>query len=536
MSEDTVDYIVIGAGSAGAVLANRLSESGKHQVLLLEAGRARHPLARFPFSYAKFLDNPAVNWLYESEPEEGNANRRLPVPRGKMLGGSSSINGLVFVRGQAQDYDMWAQLGNRGWSYEDVLPIFKEMENYNANGNSEYRGNNGPLNITDTVEEGVLYEKIIEAANYHGIEFNEDYNGKNQDGVCMSQTTISNGRRMSTAHCYLDPARSRQNLTIRADAFVENLLLEGKKCIGVKYNERGTPRIAHVRCEVIVSGGTINSPKILELSGIGQQGILRDNGINVVHELKGVGENLRDHFAPRFRWSVPKELGLTYNEKGRGIRAFGQVLKYIFTKKGLLGMSSGPIRAFVRTREGLDAPNAMIVWFPFLVGDNTTTLAKNSGISASAHILRSESTGSVHVSSSDSNQPPSIKFNVLSTQLDRDVTLEVARLARDIMQAPPLQDIVQEELSPGVDINSDQDVLNWIRETGGTTYHPVGTCKMGNDSMAVVDSELKVHGIRGLRVADASIMPTLTSGNTNAPSIMIGEKAAKMILSTANQN
>jgi len=536
VSDETVDYIVIGAGSAGAVLANRLSASGKYQVLLIEAGRAGHPLARFPFSYAKFLDNPAVNWLYESEPEEGTANRRLPVPRGKLLGGSSSINGLVFVRGQAQDYDMWAQLGNRGWSYQDVLPIFKDMENYGGDGNSEFRGSNGPLKITDTVEEGMLYEKIIEAANHHGIEFTEDYNGKTQDGVCMSQTTISNGQRMSTAHCYLDPARTRQNLTIRADAFVETLLVKGKKCTGVKYTERGITRIAQVRREVIVSGGTINSPKILELSGIGQQNILRENGIKVVHELKGVGENLRDHFSPRFRWSVPKELGLTYNEKGRGIHLLGQALRYVFTKKGLLGMSSGPIRAFVRTREGLDAPNAMIVWFPFLVGDNTTTLDKSSGISAAAHILRSESTGSIHIASSEPKHPPSIHFNVLSAQLDRDVTLEVARLARDIMRAPPLQDIVQEELSPGVDINSDEDVLNWVRETGGTTYHPVGTCKMGNDPMAVVDHELRVHGIHGLRVADASIMPTLTSGNTNAPSIMIGEKAAKMILSAADEN
>ncbi|MEE2661434.1 MAG: GMC family oxidoreductase N-terminal domain-containing protein [Pseudomonadota bacterium] len=536
MNDDTVDYIVIGAGSAGSVLANRLSTSGKHQVLLLEAGRAGHPLARFPFSYAKFLDNPAVNWLYKSEPEEGTANRRLPVPRGKMLGGSSSINGLVFVRGQAQDFDTWAQLGNRGWSYEDVLPIFKDMENYSSGGNNEFRGNNGPLKISDTLEKGMLYEKIIEAANHHGIEFTGDYNGKTQDGVCMSQTTISNGRRMSTAHCYLDPARTRQNLKIKANAFVETLILEGKKCIGVQYKERGQTRILRTRREVIVSGGTINSPKILELSGIGRPDLLKEHGINVAHELKGVGENLRDHFSPRFRWSVPKQLGLTYNEKGRGIRLVGQALRYVFTKKGLLGMSSGPIRAFVRTREGLYAPNAMIVWFPFLVGENTTTLDKNSGISAAAHILRSESTGSVHIASPDPKQPPSINFNVLSAQLDREVTLEVARLARNIMQAPPLQNIVQEELSPGTDISSDQDVLNWIKETGGTTYHPVGTCKMGNDPMAVVDSELRVHGMNGLRVADASIMPTLTSGNTNAPSIMIGEKASKMILSTVAEN
>jgi choline dehydrogenase len=269
---------------------------------------------------------------------------------------------------------------------------------------------------------------------------------------------------------------------------------------------------------------------LLELSGIGQPEILKAHGIEVVHELKGVGENLRDHFAPRFRWSIPKELGLTYNVHGRGIRLIGQALRYAFTDKGLLGMSSGPMRAFVRTRVGLEAPNAMIVWFPFLMGEDPTTLDKTSGVSAAAHILRSESTGSIHIASANEKQQPAIQFNFLSAQLDRDVTLEVTRLARDIMKAPPLEGIVRDELSPGVDITSDQEVLDWVRATAGSTFHPVGTCKMGNDPMAVVDNELRVHGIQGLRVADASIMPTLTSGNTNAPSIMIGEKASNMIL------
>ena len=530
MDEETFDYIIVGAGSAGSVLANRLSADGKHRVLILEAGLESHPLSRFPVSYAKFLNNPAVNWLYESEPEPGAANRRMPVPRGKILGGSSSINGLVFVRGQAQDYDQWAQLGNRGWSYQDVLPVFKQMENYNGGGDDAFRGRSGPLKISDNLEEGLLYDKIIEAANHHGIAYTKDYNGAVQDGICMSQTTIRKGRRMSTAYCYLDPARGRPNLTIRANAHTDALLLDGKKCTGVRYKTGGRTRIAKANREVIVSGGTINSPQLLELSGIGQPEILKAHGIEVVHELKGVGENLRDHFAPRFRWSIPKELGLTYNVHGRGIRLIGQALRYAFTDKGLLGMSSGPMRAFVRTRVGLEAPNAMIVWFPFLMGEDPTTLDKTSGVSAAAHILRSESTGSIHIASANEKQQPAIQFNFLSAQLDRDVTLEVTRLARDIMKAPPLEGIVRDELSPGVDITSDQEVLDWVRATAGSTFHPVGTCKMGNDPMAVVDNELRVHGIQGLRVADASIMPTLTSGNTNAPSIMIGEKASNMIL------
>ena len=532
MESQTYDYIIVGAGSAGSVLANRLSADGRHQVLVLEAGRESHPWSRIPVGFAKLIDNPAANWLYESEPDKGAAERRVPVPRGKLLGGSSSINGMVFVRGQAQDYDTWAQLGNRGWSYQDVLPHFKEMESYNGNGSAEFRGGDGPLKISDNVEEGPLYDRIIEAAGHHGIEYNADYNGAGQDGIGMTQTTIRKGRRMSTAYCYLDPARNRPNLTIQANALTESLLLEGKKCVGVRYSMGGQARVAKANREVIVSGGTINSPQLLELSGIGQPDILKGHGIDVRHALKGVGENLRDHFAPRFRWSVPANLGLTYNVHGRGIRLVWQALRYAFTDKGLLGMSSGPIRAFVRTRAGLDSPNAMIGWVPFLMGPNFT-LDKDSGVSAFTHILRSESTGSVHIASANEQQPPAINFNFLSAQLDRDVTLEATRLTRDIMKAPPLDGIVTNELTPGVNIQSDDEVLDWVKATAETTYHPVGTCKMGSDPMAVVDDRLRVHGIEGLRVADASIMPTLTSGNTNAPSIMIGEKASKMVLADA---
>ena len=532
MKKETFDYVIVGAGSAGAVLANRLSANGRHKVLVLEAGRESHYWSPIPVGFAKLIDNPAANWLYESEPDEGAADRKIPVPRGKLLGGSSSINGMVFVRGQKQDYDQWAQLGNRGWSFEDVLPIFRDMESYNGDGDADFRGTGGPLRISDNVEEGPLYDGIIKAAGEFGIDYNADYNGAKQDGIGMTQTTIRKGRRMSTAFCYLNPARSRQNLTILANALTEALILEGKKCTGVRYTRNGETKIAMANGEVIVSGGTINSPQLLELSGIGQPDVLKTHGIEVRHELKGVGENLRDHFAPRFRWSVPKELGLTYNVHGRGIRLVWQAIRYAFTDKGLLGMSSGPLRAFVRTRDGLDSPNAMIGWVPFLMGPNFT-LDRESGISAFTHILRSESTGSIHIASASEQQPPAIKFNFLSAQLDRDVTLEATKLLRDIMKASPLSDIVQDELTPGVDISSDKEVLDWVKATAETTYHPVGTCKMGSDPMAVVDDQLRVHGLEGIRVADASIMPTLTSGNTNAPSIMIGEKASRMVRADA---
>jgi choline dehydrogenase len=535
MESQTFDYIVVGAGSAGAALANRLSADGKHQVLVLEAGRESHHWTRIPVGFAKLIDNPAANWRYSSEPDEGSGQRRIPVPRGKLLGGSSSINGMVFVRGQAQDFDSWAQLGNRGWSYSNVLPIFKDMESYWGDSEDEYRGRDGPLKVSESLETGPIYDAIIKAAEHEGLEHKLDYNAATQDGISMSQTTIRKGRRMSTAYCYLDPAKNRSNLTIQANALTECVLLDGKRCTGVHYTVNGQKREAKANREVIVSAGAINSPQLLELSGIGQVAQLKGLGIEVTHELKGVGENLRDHYAPRMKWTVPRSLSLTYNDKARGLGLVWQALRYAFTDKGLLGMTAAPLRAFIRTREGLDSPNAVIGWIPFLVGDYYK-LAKDSGITAFTHILRSESTGSIHVTSAAATQPPAINFNFLSAQLDRDVTLEAMRITRKIMTAPPLEDIATDEIAPGASMDDDSELLDWVRNNAETTYHPVGTCKMGpeTDPMAVVDDQLRVHGIEGLRVADASIMPTLTSGNTNAPSIMIGEKASRMVLAAVS--
>ena len=532
MDSQTYDYIVVGAGSAGSVLANRLSASGRHKVLVLEAGRESHPWSRIPVGFAKLIENPAANWLYSSEPDESTGNRRIPIPRGKLLGGSSSINGMVFVRGQSQDYDNWAQLGNRGWSYQDVLPIFREMESYQGDAEDEFRGRDGPLKVTESNESGEIYDALIKAAGEVGIDYTNDYNGAKQDGIGMTQATIRKGRRMSTALCYLDPARSRQNLTIQANALTECLLLDGKKCVGVRYTVNGQKQEARASREVIVSTGSINSPQLLELSGIGQPEILKAQGIEVRHELKGVGENLRDHYSPRMKWSVPSNLGMTYNDKARGVGLVWQALRFALTHKGLLGLPAAPIRAYIRTREGLEAPDAAISWIPFLVGNNFK-LAKESGVTAIMNILRSESTGSIHVSSADAAKPPAIRFNFLTAQLDRDVTLEAMRITRRIMTAPSMQDVATDEIAPGVNIDADDELLDWVRKNAETTYHPVGTCKMGLDPMAVVDDHLRVHGMEGLRVADASSMPTLTSGNTNAPSIMIGEKASRMVLAAA---
>jgi choline dehydrogenase-like flavoprotein len=527
MYQHTVDFIIVGAGSAGAALANRLTENGRYQVLLLEAGGETHPLSRVPVSFAKFITRPGVNWLYASEPEPVTGGRKIPVPRGRMLGGSSAINGMVWVRGQRQDYDHWAQLGNRGWSYQDVLPIFKSMESYSG-GDGELRGREGPIRISDNPESGKLYDSFAKAAETVGIRRNPDYNGAEQEGIAMTQGSIHKGRRMSTAHCYLEPARIRPNLSIETDALAESLIIEGSRCVGVRYAVKGEKREARAAREVIVSAGAIASPQLLELSGIGQAERLKGLGIAVKHNLAGVGENLRDHWAPRMKWHVGRH-GVTFNERARGIGALWQGFLYMTARTGFLSLPASPLRGFFRTREGLDSPDAMFTVQPFLVTPNLK-LAKETGMTIITHQLRPDSKGSIHVTAADASKPPAIRFNFLSERSDRDCLLASMRLVRRMVEAPPLAWLEPQEFAPGRKAESDDELIDYVTRTAETTYHPVGTCRMGSDPAAVVDDRLRVHGIAGLRVADASIMPTLTSGNTNAPSIMIGEKAARMVL------
>ena len=527
----TYDYIVVGAGSAGAVVANRLSADARNRVLLLEAGPASHPWSRIPIGYAKLVNNPAANWLYTAEPEASTNGRRLTAPRGRLLGGSSAINGNAFVRGQAQDFDTWAQMGNRGWSYKDVLPFFKHMEIYQGGGDDAYRGREGPLSVTNPEPRDPLYAALIKAAGQVGIPHNPDYNGARQDGIAMSQATIANGRRMSTAHCYLHPIRRRPNLRIETGALSERILLEGKRCIGVRYSVGGVVHEARAAREVVVSAGSFNSPQLLELSGIGQPERLRGLGLEVRHALPGVGENLRDHFAPRTRWLIGAK-GITFNDRGRGLRLAHEVLRYLMTGKGMLGTVAAPLRAFVRSRDGLEAPDLLLGWVPMLTepGSRGPKLSRKSGMTCYAHPMRPESKGHVHINSADPRQQPAINFNFLSAPIDGELTVRAVRIARSIMQAPAMAEMRLTEIGPGPARATDEEILDWVRQVAETTYHPVGTCKMGLDAMAVVDDQLQVRGIDGLRVADASIMPTLTSGNTNAPSIMIGEKAADMVL------
>jgi choline dehydrogenase-like flavoprotein len=534
MEAETFDYIVVGAGSAGAVVANRLSASGEFRVLCLEAGTkgSNYLWSRVPAGVAKLIDNPAVNWCYRSEPDDGTAQRSIEVPRGKMLGGSSSINGMVFVRGQRQDYDHWAQLGCRGWSYADVLPLFKKMERYDG-GSDEFRGRDGLVRVTDSPRISPFFNKLIQAAEKIGIKYNPDYNGADQEGIAMSQATINKGRRMSTAYCYLDPARARPNLTIQSGAMADTLVIDGKRCVGVRYTVGSEKREARATREVVVSGGSVNSPKLLELSGIGQPELLQRLGIPLVHALPGVGENLRDHYSPRMKYSIT-EKNVTFNDAGTGWRLGLSALQYALMRKSFLAISTVPIRMYFRTREGLDSPDATISFMPFLTEriNRERRISRERGITMNVNVLRSDSRGSIHIKSADPAEPPAIRFNFLSSELDRAGVVFAMRKGRELMATAPVADIVGREIAPGPACQTDAALLEWVRNNAETTYHPVGTCKMGHDPMAVVDDQLRVHGIEGLRIADASIMPTLTSGNTNAPCMMIGEKASELILAS----
>jgi choline dehydrogenase len=411
-----------------------------------------------------------------------------------------------------------------------VLPFFKRIEHFEG-GDPAYRGNSGPVNVKLNDASGPLVDALFAAAAERGIAHNPDYNGAAQDGMCVTQASIGNGRRQSTARCYLDPARKRANLTIITDALARELIFDGARCAGVRYAVDGTVHEARAAREVVVSAGAINSPQLLELSGIGQPERLRNLGIEVRHALPGVGENLRDHFAPRLKWAVTQR-GLTWNDTMRGLGMVREALRYALTGKGFFAASAGPTRAFVRSREGLIAPDIGIYFSPFLMTPQFR-LAKERGLTVITHQLRPESMGSIHVRSRDPNQPPAINFNFLDAVLDRQVTLAAVRISRSLFDTEALRSLRGAELMPGDGVRSDDEILDWIRRTAETAYHPVGTCKMGSDANAVVDERLRVYGVAGLRVADASNMPTLTSGTTNAPSMMIGDKAAAMILEDA---
>jgi choline dehydrogenase len=526
------DYIIVGAGSAGCVLANRLTESGRHRVLLIEAGgHDRHIWIHIPLGYGKLFDNAKVNWLYKTEPEPELNNRQIIQPRGKVLGGSSSINGLLYIRGQHEDYDHWRQLGNTGWGFADVLPYFRRAENQQR-GADEFHGTGGPLAVSDVCEPHPLCEAFIDAAQRAGIPRNDDFNGAMQEGAGYFQLTAKNGRRWSTAVGYLRPARRRQNLTIISNALASRILFSGRRAVGVQYRQHGVPRTAYADGEVIVSGGAFNSPQLLQLSGLGPAKVLRDLDIEVIADMPGVGADLQDHLQIRMQYRCTEPI--TMNDViNRWRHRYGAGLRYIMSRKGLLTIGAGYAGAFLRTRPELATPDVQIHFLIFSADAAGAMLHAFPGFMASVCQLRPQSRGFVRIKSSDPSVSPAIQPRYLSARSDCDTVVAGMKAMRRIMNEPAMRRYIAEERTPGDHCVSNDDLLAFARDTGTTVYHPTSTCRMGPDPSAVVDERLRVRGFERLRVIDASIMPTVVSGNTNAAAVMIGEKGADLVLQDA---
>src|SRR4051812_40122596 len=526
------DYVIVGAGSAGCVLANRLTADGKHSVLLLEAGpKDTNFWIHVPLGYGKLFKAKTVNWMYQTEPEPGLDGRSIFQPRGKVLGGSSSINGLLYVRGQHEDYDRWRQRGNAGWGFDDVLPYFKKAEDQQR-GADEYHGAGGPLPVSDMVHADPLSRAFIKAAVETGIPDNPDFNGATQEGAGWFQTTTRKGRRASTARSYLRPAKARKNLHVETSALARRILFDGRRAVGIEYGKDGSVRTARARREILVSSGAYNSPQLLQLSGVGPAELLRQHGIDVVLDAPGVGHDLQDHMQVRIVTRCTQRITLndTINHPLRRIMAGA---RYAAFRKGPLTIAAGTSGAFFKTNPRLATPDIQIHFLPFSTDKMGEKLHSFSGFSASVCQLRPESRGSLRIKSADASVSPEIRINYLATETDRSANVEGLKRLRKILQAPALKRYVVDEVEPGVKVATDEELLNFCRQRGSTVYHPTSTCRMGNDPLAVVDQRLKVRGIENLRVVDASVMPDLISGNTNAPVIMIAEKASDMILQDA---
>lgn len=522
------DFIIIGAGSAGCVLANRLSANPENSVLLLEAGpRDFNPMIHMPGGCAEVLKSNSLNWKFTSTPQKQLNNKSYEIPRGKTLGGSSSANGMVYIRGHASDYDDWAAAGNEGWAYKDVLPYFKRFEDYNR-GADTYHGAGGELFVGEAPGDNILFDKFVEAGVEIGHPQTDDFNGANQEGFGRFHATIKNAKRWSSANAFLRPAEGRPNLTITTGAHVSKIILEGTKAVGVEYKKGFKTVEVRANKEIVLSAGTIKSPHILQLSGIGDEADLKAVGIPLKVSLPGVGKNLQEHLDLLMRFEVKEPI--TLNGQDRFPHNLVIAWDYFVNKKGIAACNNIEAGAFLRTDKSLQRPNIQLHFVPCNMTGLTDKLPPQHGVTVHACNLRPNSSGTVKPASADPMAKPVVDFNFLDNEPDWKVMYDSFKLLRDLMKAKAWGGLIGEEISPGTSIQSEADFRRALGNCSDTVYHPVGTCKMGNDPLAVVDSQLRVRGVQGLRVADASIMPNLIGGNTNAPAMMIGDKCSDMML------
>lgn len=529
----TYDYIIIGGGSAGCVLANRLSKNPMHKVCLIEAGPPdKSPLIHIPFGVIGLIREGKHNWGYSTAPEPQLNNRPLYWPRGKTLGGSSSINGMVYIRGNPADYDDWAAAGNAGWSWAELKPIFKALE-HNERGANNYHGQGGELNVADVRDTNPLSHLFLQAGQECGLRLNKDFNGEHQDGVGFYQVTQKDGLRFSSAKAFLTPILDRPNLTVLTSTLAEQVIIENKRAVGVKIREGNVSRVIRATKEIVLSGGAVNSPQLLLLSGIGPQAELEKQGVAVVHDLPGVGKNLQDHLdvTVMINDTSKQSIGLSFAAIPRMIV---DVFRFFTKRRGLLTSNAAEAGGFVTLLDDSTArPGMQIHFIPTFIRDHGRQFTLGHGISIHACQLRPKSRGEICLKSANPADPPLIKPNYLSVQEDMDYLVASIKLARRLFATKAFASVYGGEDSPGAKVQTDAEIIADIRQRAETIYHPVGTCSMGNGPMAVVDEQLRVRGIDGLRVADASIMPTLIAGNTNAPSMVVGEKAARMMLADA---
>ena len=522
------DYIIVGSGSSGSVIANRLSEINNINICVLEAGGTnQHPFIKMPAGFIKTINDKRFNWCFKTEASQGVNNREIFFPRGKGFGGSSSINGHLYVRGQPDDYNQWAQLGNLGWGYDDILPYFKKSE-YRADGNDEYRGKDGPLFVTDIVEKHPICEEFIKGSKELGIALQQDYNSGNQEGIFYYQRTIKNGMRFSASDAFLKPALKRKNLEIHSNTMVLNIIFENKKAIGLVCKKNNKIFKIFAEKEIILCAGAIGTPHLLQVSGVGNPEHLKNIGVSVVHENKNIGEGLQDHYAVRVSNSINKPVSL--NERARGYKLALEIMKWFILKKGLISYSPAHVGAFLKSSPEIDLPDLQFVFTPASYTEGMIGKLQNTpGITCGVWQSRPHSRGYVKAISNDINAPPLIQPNYLKEQIDQDLMIEGVKRCRALLKTSNINEISLRENLPGKDIKTDKEILDYIRNNGGTVYHAIGSCRMGIDNNAVVNSELKVNGIQNLRIVDASIMPTMPSGNTNAATMMIAEKASDLI-------